>query len=68
MSTLEGKPAELERRCHGFYEELRQERQKAKQDKDKLKEGQQTSYDMYKEAVREVEFLKGLLAVQVEPK
>ena len=33
-----------------------------------LKEGQQTSYDMYKEAVREVEFLKGLLAIQVEPK
>jgi hypothetical protein len=38
-STLQGQLAKLERKCHGFYEELKQERQKAKQDRDMLKEG-----------------------------
>lgn len=38
-SMLQGQLAELEQRCHGFYEELRQERQKAKPDRDMLKEG-----------------------------
>jgi hypothetical protein len=39
QTSMLGQLAELEQRCHGFYEELRLEMQKAKPDRDMLKEG-----------------------------
>lgn len=75
-SSLQAQVAELERRCHETYEELRQERQRAsvverkleltEQARDLEKEAQRTSHAMYMEAARQVEQLQGLLAVQVE--
>lgn len=78
-SSLQARVAELERRLHGIFEELRQERQKVnvlerklsltEQARDLEKEAHQTSYAMYKEVAREVAELQRLLAaVQVEPR